>query len=228
LVDRFQVPARARRVPKAAVSAAPWWRNQRPIGSVSHRQAAGVPAHRGPLKVRQSTPLSPCHHRRGRTTRGSREMHWPTSGRACSQREPRRRRRPQSYSPPIPRHRHRRTLTPTTQQLAAAACTSIEQLVHHRGCWSASCPDARRRGFVENLRRLPIGLRSRPPDTDGVRHGVEAIEARSVRDRARAAPGAPWLWCRSAGVLPQRVEQRDSFSALCQSTEMDAQDGRCQ
>ena len=166
LVDRFQVPARARRVPKAAVSAAPWWRNQRPIGSVSHRQAAGVPAHRGPLKVRQSTPLSPCHHRRGRTTRGSREMHWPTSGRACSQREPRRRRRPQSYSPPIPRHRHRRTLTPTTQQLAAAACTSIEQLVHHRGCLSASCSDARRREFVDNFRRTRSAYATRRPGRD--------------------------------------------------------------
>ena len=50
---------------------------------------------------------------------------------------------------------------PTTQQLAAAAC--IEQLVHHLRVLERQLHDARRRGFVENLRRTPILLRSRPP-----------------------------------------------------------------
>jgi len=54
----------------------------------------------------------------------------------------------------------------TTQQLAAAACTSIEQLVHHRGCLSASCSDARRREFVDNFRRTRSAYATRRPGRD--------------------------------------------------------------
>ena len=79
---------------------------------------------------------------------------------------------------------------PTTQQLAAAACTSIEQLVHHRGCLSASCSDARRRGFVENLRRIPDPVAVTTAGYRRCSSRVEAIEARSVRDLASGGPSA--------------------------------------
>ena len=38
---------------------------------------------------------------------------------------------------------------PTTQQLAAEACTSMEQLVHHSCCSNARCSAASRRPVVE-------------------------------------------------------------------------------
>jgi hypothetical protein len=38
---------------------------------------------------------------------------------------------------------------PTIQQLAAEACTSMEQLVHTSCCWNARCSVVRRRQVVE-------------------------------------------------------------------------------
>ena len=103
---------------------------------------------------------------------------------------------------------------PTTQQLAAAACTSIEQLVHHLRVLERQLQRREgRRQFVENLnlRRIPdFRLRSRPPGYRrwSSRGGGDRGQERQ-RPRLGRPVGAPGYGAGSAGLLRERVEQHD-------------------